>query len=103
MRLGAYPCKVAENTKASAAYGEELVYERHRHRYEMNLAYRAQLEEAGFIVSGISPDGRLIEIMEMPDHPYFVACQFHPEFAFRPNRPSPLIRDFIRAALEHKN
>ncbi|ARF17957.1 CTP synthase [Sporosarcina ureae] len=103
LRLGAYPCKVAENTKASAAYGEELVYERHRHRYEMNLAYRAQLEEAGFIVSGISPDGRLIEIMEMKDHPYFVACQFHPEFASRPNRPSPLIRDFIRAALEHKN
>ena len=103
LRLGAHPCKVSDNTKASAAYGEELVYERHRHRYEMNLAYRSQLEEAGFIVSGISPDGRLIEIMEMKDHPYFVACQFHPEFASRPNRPSPLIREFIRAALEHKN
>ncbi|ARD48768.1 CTP synthase [Sporosarcina sp. P33] len=103
LRLGAYPCKVSENTKAYNAYGEELVYERHRHRYEINLAYRAQLEEAGFIVSGISPDGRLIEIMELQDHPFFLGCQFHPEFASRPTTPQPLFREFIRAALEHRN
>lgn len=102
LRLGSYPCKVAENTKAYNAYGEELVYERHRHRYEMNLAYREQLEEAGLIVSGISPDGRLIEIMELQEHPFFIGCQFHPEFASRPTRPQPLFREFIRAALDHR-
>ncbi|AXI01114.1 CTP synthase [Sporosarcina sp. PTS2304] len=102
LRLGAYPCKVAENTKAYSAYGEELVYERHRHRYEINVAYRGQLEEAGFIVSGISPDGRLIEIMELKDHPFFIGCQFHPEFESRPTRPQPLFREFIRASLENR-
>lgn len=102
LRLGAHPCKLTENTIAKSAYGEELVYERHRHRYEMNAAYRAQLEEAGFIVSGISPDGRLIEIMELKDHPFFIGCQFHPEFASRPTRPQPLFREFIRAALNHR-
>ncbi|GKV66826.1 MULTISPECIES: CTP synthase [unclassified Sporosarcina] len=102
LRLGSYPCKLSENTKAYNAYGEELVYERHRHRYEINLAYRAQLEEAGFIVSGISPDGRLIEVMELQEHPFFIGCQFHPEFASRPTRPQPLFREFIRAALDNR-
>ncbi|PIC64698.1 CTP synthetase [Sporosarcina sp. P13] len=102
LRLGAYPCKVTENTKAYNAYGEELVYERHRHRYEINVAYRGQLEEAGLIVSGISPDGRLIEIMELKDHPFFIGCQFHPEFESRPTRPQPLFREFIRASLENR-
>ncbi|MDV6379185.1 CTP synthase [Sporosarcina sp. GW1-11] len=102
LRLGAYPCKVTENTKAYNAYGEGLVYERHRHRYEINVAYRGQLEEAGFIVSGISPDGRLIEIMELKDHPFFIGCQFHPEFESRPTRPQPLFREFIRASLENR-
>ena len=103
MRLGAYPCKLVEGTKAYEAYGEPLVYERHRHRYEVNNAYRDTLQEAGMKISGISPDDRLVEMIELPDHPWFVATQAHPEFKSRPTRPHPLFRDFVGAALEHRN
>ena len=103
MRLGAYPCKVAEGTLAREAYGEELVYERHRHRYEVNNAYREQLRQAGLVVSGVSPDERLVEMIELPEdvHPWFVASQAHPEFKSRPNVPCPLFREFVRAAIAH--
>ncbi|MDP4161885.1 MAG: CTP synthase [Bacillota bacterium] len=100
LRLGLYPCKLTEGTKAFEAYEEGVVYERHRHRYEFNNFYRQAMEEAGFIFSGTSPDGRLIEIIELQDHPWFVASQFHPEFISRPNRPQPLFRDFVKATLE---
>ena len=98
MRLGAYPCRLVAGTKAQAAYGAELVYERHRHRYEVSNAYRSQLEEAGLTVSGLSPDGRLVELVELPGHPWFVATQAHPEFKSRPGKPHPLFRDFVAAA-----
>ena len=98
MRLGTWPCKLAPGTRAAAAYGTELVNERHRHRYEINNAYRDALEEGGLIVSGESPDGRLAEIMELIDHPWFVGVQFHPELKSRPTRPHPLFRDFVGAA-----
>ncbi|WP_240376201.1 CTP synthase [Bacillus piscicola] len=101
LRLGLYPCKLQDGSKAQAAYEQEVVYERHRHRYEFNNAYREQLEEAGLVFSGTSPDGRLVEIIELADHPYFVASQFHPEFVSRPTRPQPLFREFIRASLEY--
>ncbi|GAB2717389.1 CTP synthase [Paenibacillus thermoaerophilus] len=100
MRLGLYPCKLAENSLAAACYESELIYERHRHRYEFNNEYRELLEKAGLRISGTSPDGRLVEIVELPDHPWFLAVQFHPEFTSRPNRPQPLFRQFVRAALE---
>ncbi|MFJ7825561.1 CTP synthase [Psychrobacillus sp. NPDC096623] len=99
LRLGLYPCKLTPGSKAHQAYGEELVYERHRHRYEFNNEYREQFEAAGFVFSGTSPDGRLIEIIELPEHPFFVASQFHPEFVSRPQRPQPLFRDFIKASV----
>ncbi|MFT4415358.1 CTP synthase [Fredinandcohnia humi] len=99
LRLGLYPCKIEEGTKAFEAYNDEVVYERHRHRYEFNNHYRQAMEEAGFIFSGTSPDGRLVEIIELKDHPWFVASQFHPEFKSRPNRPQPLFREFIRASM----
>ena len=102
MRLGAYPCKLAEGTLAREAYaGEPLVYERHRHRYEFNNAYREQLEEAGLVISGVSPDDRLVEMIELPEsvHPWFVATQAHPEFKSRPTKPQPLFREFTRAAI----
>ena len=102
MRLGAYPCKLAEGTLAREAYaGEELVYERHRHRYEFNNAYRDQLLEAGLVISGVSPDDRLVEMIELPEsvHPWFVATQAHPEFKSRPTKPQPLFREFTRAAI----
>lgn len=98
MRLGLYPCKLKEGSKAHAAYGESLVYERHRHRYEFNNHYRDQLEDKGMVISGISPDERLVEILELPSHPWFVAGQFHPEFKSRPTKPHPLFRDFITAS-----
>ncbi|SCX77770.1 CTP synthase [Alkaliphilus peptidifermentans] len=100
MRLGLYPCKIYPDTKAKEAYGEDLIYERHRHRYEFNNQYRELLTEAGLIISGISPDERLVEIIELKDHPWFVAAQFHPEFKSRPTRPHPLFRDFIAASLK---
>ncbi|HET7481257.1 MAG TPA: CTP synthase, partial [Actinomycetota bacterium] len=99
MRLGAYPCKLKEGSKAAQAYGAELIYERHRHRYEVNPRLRRKLEDAGLICSGESPDGTLVEIVELPDHPWFVAGQFHPEFKSRPDRPHPLFRDFVGAAI----
>ncbi|HDP69832.1 MAG TPA: CTP synthase [Actinobacteria bacterium] len=99
MRLGIYPCKIEKNTKASEAYKEEVVYERHRHRYEVNNEYRQMLVAKGLVLSGLSPDGMLAEIIELSDHPWFVASQFHPEFKSRPIKPHPLFRDFIGAAL----
>lgn len=97
MRLGLYPCKLVDGTRSRALYGEELVYERHRHRYEFNNAYRKQLTDAGLILAGTSPDERLVEIVEVKDHPFFVAVQFHPEFKSRPNNPHPLFYGFIQA------
>lgn len=99
MRLGLYPCKIAEGSLAMKCYEDELVYERHRHRYEFNNEYRDLLEKAGLKISGTSPDGRLVEVIELPDHPWFLAVQFHPEFTSRPNRPQPLFRHFVRAAM----
>ena len=103
MRLGAYPCKVAPGTLAEEAYGEPLVYERHRHRYEVNNAYRERLVAAGLRISGLSPDDRLVEMVELPEdvHPWFVASQAHPEFKSRPDRPAPFFREFVRAAIAH--
>jgi CTP synthase len=98
MRLGGYPCRLVPGTKAYAAYGQDEVVERHRHRYEFNNTYRQPLVEAGLIPSGLSPDGTLVEISELRDHPWMVGTQFHPEFRSRPNRPHPLFRDFIGAA-----
>jgi CTP synthase len=102
MRLGAYPCKIAPGTLAEAAYGCSEVSERHRHRWELNPEYRERLEAAGLVISGASPDGRLAEIIELPRHPWFVACQFHPEFKSTPFEPHPLFRDFVGAALERR-
>ncbi|HZO36505.1 MAG TPA: CTP synthase [Solirubrobacteraceae bacterium] len=103
MRLGADPIKLHAGTRARDVYaGEGVVYERHRHRYEVNLRLRAKLEAAGLIASGTSPDNRLVEIVELEDHPFFVASQFHPEFKSRPERPAPLFRDFVGAALEQR-
>ena len=99
MRLGAYPCRLAPGTKAAAAYGTELIYERHRHRYEVNPRLRTRLEDAGLTCSGESPNGQLVEIVELADHPWFVAGQFHPEFKSRPDKPHPLFRDFVGAAI----
>jgi CTP synthase len=100
MRLGTYPAKLLPGSIVHKAYGEELVYERHRHRYELNNRYRAKLEEAGMVFSGLSPDDRLVEFIELPDHPFFVGTQAHPEFKSRPDRPHPLFAAFVRAALE---
>ncbi|EGL19988.1 CTP synthase [Paenibacillus chitinolyticus] len=102
MRLGLYPCKLAEGSLAMQCYNDELVYERHRHRYEFNNEYREMIESAGLRISGTSPDGRLVEIVELPDHPWFLAVQFHPEFTSRPNRPQPLFREFVKAAFTYK-
>jgi len=98
MRLGNYPCKLVDGSHAASVYGQNLVYERHRHRYEFNNQFRAQLEEAGMVYSGLSPDGRLVELCELANHPWMVSCQFHPEFGSRPGRPHPLFRDFIAIA-----
>jgi CTP synthase len=100
MRLGVYPCKLLPGSRAAAAYGEALIYERHRHRFEFNNHYRDRLGDAGVVFSGTSPNGRLVEIIELRDHPFFVGSQFHPEFRSRPNRPHPLFREFMRAAAE---
>jgi CTP synthase len=102
MRLGSYPCKITPGTKGHSAYGEEVIYERHRHRFEVNNAYRQQLVDAGLLISGVSPDGRLVEMVELPDHPWYVGNQGHPEFKSRPTRPAPLFRDFVGAAVERK-
>ena len=98
MRLGVYPCRIAPDTLADRLYGEQVVYERHRHRFEFNNAYRSLFLEAGYVVSGTSPDGRLVELIELRGHPFFTACQYHPEFLSRPGRPHPLFRGLIEAA-----
>ncbi len=99
MRLGLYPARLSAGSKAAAVYGQEVIYERHRHRFEVNNRYRQTLEQAGMVLSGQSPDGRLVEIVELADHPWFVASQFHPEFKSRPERPHPLFDGFIAAAI----
>jgi len=98
MRLGTYPCKIEKNTLTSEIYKDEVIYERHRHRYEVNNKYRDTLEENGLIFSGLSPDNNLVEIIELKDHPFFVASQFHPEFKSRPWEPSPIFNSFIKSA-----
>ncbi|MEO1190966.1 MAG: CTP synthase [Pseudomonadota bacterium] len=100
MRLGAYPCELAAGSKVRAIYDTPLIHERHRHRYEVNITYREQLEASGLIFSGLSPDGQLPEIVELPDHPWFVGVQFHPELRSKPFEPHPLFTDFVRAAVE---
>ncbi|MBI5521854.1 MAG: CTP synthase [Desulfarculus sp.] len=101
MRLGAYPCHLVEGTLAAKAYKTEDISERHRHRYEFNNAFRADLEAKGLVVSGLSPDGELVEIVELKDHPWFLGCQFHPEFKSKPMAAHPLFREYIRAALRY--
>jgi len=100
MRLGADPVKVQAGTRASDIYGEEVIYKRHRHRYEVNNLLRSRVEQAGLVIGGTSPDERLVEMVEVADHPFYVASQFHPEFNSRPNRPEPLFRDFVAAAAD---
>ena len=100
MRLGKYPCQLTAGTRAQAAYGQSEIWERHRHRYECSNVFRPALEEAGLRIAGTSPDGRLVEMVELPEHPWYVGCQFHPEFKSRPDRPHPLFRGFVTAALE---
>jgi CTP synthase len=102
MRLGAYPCVLTPGSHARIAYGADEVSERHRHRFEFNNKYRRQLEDAGMIISGQSPDKRLVEIIELRDHPWYVGTQFHPELLSRPNKPHALFRDFVGAALRHE-
>ena len=102
MRLGLYPCKLSADSRCRSIYGEELIYERHRHRYEFNNEYRKVLAENGLKIAGLSPDEKLVEIVELADHPWFVGVQFHPEFKSRPNKPQKLFADFIRASLENK-
>ena len=101
MRLGAQPCKLATDSKAARLYGTDEVSERHRHRYEFNNAYREQFEKAGFVFSGTSPDGGLVELIELKDHPFYMASQYHPEFLSKPNKAHPLFAGFIKAAHEH--
>jgi len=100
MRLGADPVKLHDGTRARELYGEAVIYERHRHRYEVSLNLRKRMEDAGLVASGTSPDDRLVEVVELPDHPFFVASQFHPEFKSRPERPAPLFAEFVAAALQ---
>ncbi|MDD6012617.1 MAG: gamma-glutamyl-gamma-aminobutyrate hydrolase family protein, partial [Oscillospiraceae bacterium] len=101
LRLGSYPCHIKENTKMLECYGKREISERHRHRYEFNNAYREAMEKAGLTLSGTSPDGRLIETVELTDRDFFVGVQFHPEFKSRPNKAHPLFRGFIKAAIKH--
>ena len=103
LRLGAYPCVLAEGSKARELYGTEEIFERHRHRYEVNNDYRNVLKEHGMVLCGLSPDGRIVEMAELKDHPFFIATQAHPEFKSRPNRPHPLFAGFVRAAEEYRN
>ena len=99
MRLGAYKCRLTPGTKAATAYKAEVISERHRHRYEVNNDYRAQLQAAGLVISGMTEDGKLVEVIELPNHPWFVGVQCHPEFKSKPTAPHPLFRDFVGAAL----
>jgi CTP synthase len=103
MRLGAYPCKLKEGSLAHSVYGEPQISERHRHRYEVQNQYRSTLEQHGLVISGTSPDGELVEMIELGDHPYFIACQFHPEFKSRPTRPHPLFARFVEAAKQRRD
>ena len=100
LRLGLYNCKLIPGTIAHKAYGKELIKERHRHRYEFNNKYLKTLEDCGLVISGVNPEANLVEIIEIKDHKFFVACQFHPEFTSRPQRSHPLFREFIGAALK---
>ena len=100
LRLGSYPCKLAPGSKAHELYGADLIHERHRHRYEVNNDYRTALTDAGMSLCGLSPDGRIVEMLELPEHPFFLATQAHPEFNSRPNRPHPLFLGFVGAAVE---
>jgi CTP synthase len=102
MRLGAYPCVLKEDSVAFKAYGKNEISERHRHRYEFNNDFKERLEDAGLVVTGASPDGQLVEIVEIADHPWFLGCQFHPEFKSRPMDPHPLFASFIEAARVYK-
>jgi CTP synthase len=102
MRLGGYPCKLKAGSNAFKAYNQELIHERHRHRYEFNMRYRQRLEGCGLEVTGISPDETLVEIVELRDHPWFLGCQFHPEFKSKPFKPHPLFREFVKASLKYK-
>lgn len=102
MRLGAYPCVLKEGTKVREIYKREVIYERHRHRYEFNNAYRELFEKNGFVISGLSPDGRLVEVVELRDHPWFIGCQFHPEFKSKPFDPHPLFVSFMKACIDAK-
>ncbi len=102
MRLGAYPCKVKEGSFAHRAYNQDLIYERHRHRYEFNIRYRGKVEDCGMEITGISPDETLVEIVELKNHPWFLGCQFHPEFKSKPFSPHPLFREFIKASLKYR-
>jgi CTP synthase len=101
MRLGAYPCVVKPDSRAHQCYGQLEISERHRHRFEVNNTYRGDFEKAGIVFSGLSPDGELVEMLELPTHPFFVAVQFHPELKSRPHRPHPLFREFVAAAVAH--
>ncbi len=103
MRLGSWITKIVPGSRSAAIYGKTEIRERHRHRYEFNMKYRAQMEEKGFVISGTSPDGMLVEMIELKDHPYFVACQFHPEFQSKPNKPHPLFKSFVAACLQHSS
>jgi len=100
MRLGAYPCTVTEGTRAHALYGRTDISERHRHRYEVNNTFREALTEKGLVLAGLSPDGGLVEMVELPEHPWFVACQFHPEFQSTPLKAHPIFAGFVAAAME---
>src|SRR5438046_7865738 len=101
MRLGTWPTQIVKGTLAAKLYGDTEVTERHRHRYEFNMKYRDGMTAKGFTISGTSPDGTLAELIELRDHPYFLACQYHPEFQSRPNKPHPLFKGFIQACLAH--
>ena len=101
MRLGDYPCHLEEGSRASKIWGRQEIFERHRHRYEFNSEYKERLEAAGLRFSGVSPDGSLAEVIELPDHPFFVASQFHPEFASKPFEPHPVFEAFVEASVTH--
>ena len=103
LRLGSYPCHLDPASKAYKLYGEETIHERHRHRYEVNNDYRAVVTEKGMLLSGLSPDGRIVEMVEIPSHPFFLATQAHPELKSRPNRPHPLFKGLVEAAINYKN
>jgi CTP synthase len=103
MRLGKYPCDLAEGSLARRCYGEPQIWERHRHRYEVNQEYLGPLRSAGMSFAGMSPDRKFVEMVELTDHPWFLGCQFHPEFKSKPTVPHPLFKDFVRAARAHKH